>query len=319
MYPIMKVLTFCLLLLSLMGCASIGKQMKVPVPVVSDTETMLEMEQKKTEALNSDAGEKLKDMAAEDHLANGYSALKRHDSGVAKLHFTLALAKNSGLSKAFLGLAEALMMEGRFQEAQVVLEKVPGKEEDLDAQVKLGILSRAMGDLSGAIEYLVRAYGMAPEDGWLATELAVTYEQAGQVEKGGELFKKASLLLPNSSVAHNNLGFNYILQGKYQEAIQTLEKSLELSPDNKVATNNLALAYAFHKNARKSLRLFENSVGKAGAYNNLGYICLLMDQDESAKYALSKAVELNPRFYTRANQNLELLQSNQSDEQVLFK
>jgi len=318
MNSILKVLTFCLLFLSLMGCASMGK-MKVPVPVVSDTETMLEMEQQKAEALSSDSGKKLKNMAAEDHLANGFSALKRHDSGVAKLHFTLALAKDNGLSKAYLGLGEALMQEGRFQEAKVVLEKTPGKEEDMDALVKLGILSRAMGDLSGAIEYLVRASGMAPEDGWLATELAVTYEQAGQVEKGGGFFNKATLLLSNSSVAHNNLGFNYILQGKYQEAIQSLEKSLELSPDNKVATNNLALAYAFHKDARKSLRLFENSVGKAGAYNNLGYIYLLMDQDDGAKYALSKAVELNPRYYTRANQNLELLQSNQSDEHGLFK
>ena len=72
---------------------------------------------------------------------------------------------------------------------------------------------------------------------------------------------------------------------------------------------NLALAYALSGEPGKALQLFGVSVGKAAAYNNVGYLLMVQNHVQDAELALARALEANPLFYARANENLELLET----------
>ena len=76
--------------------------------------------------------------------------------------------------------------------------------------------------------------------------------------------------------------------------------------------NNLATALIHLEMEEKALKLFEKSIGKAAAYNNLGYIYMTKGEFEKAEKAFQQALQLNPRLYLRAKDNLTYLQKRKS-------
>jgi Flp pilus assembly protein TadD len=109
------------------------------------------------------------------------------------------------------------------------------------------------------------------------------------------------------SSGFNNLGFNYLLQGRYTDSISAFSRAIAIDPDNKRTHNNLGAAYALNGNEEKALQIFEKTIGKAAAYNNLGYIYMTQGEWDKAEKSFRHALELNPRFYTRAQENLDRL------------
>jgi Flp pilus assembly protein TadD len=82
---------------------------------------------------------------------------------------------------------------------------------------------------------------------------------------------------------------------------------MALEPGNTRTNNNLGAAYALNGNEEKALQIFEKSVGKAAAYNNIGYIYMTQGEWDKAEKAFKHALDLNPRFYVRAQENLDRL------------
>jgi Flp pilus assembly protein TadD len=123
------------------------------------------------------------------------------------------------------------------------------------------------------------------------------------------LHQKFLALQPDQQTGFNNLGFNYLLQGRYSEAIPFFSKALAIDPANMRTKNNLATAFLLNNEEVRALQLFENTLGKPAAYNNIGYLYMTQGSWDKAEKAFRKALELNPVFYMRAQQNLERLNS----------
>jgi Tfp pilus assembly protein PilF len=70
----------------------------------------------------------------------------------------------------------------------------------------------------------------------------------------------------------------------------------------------LAEVYVPGGEREQALALFQKTLGPAAAWNNLGYILMTQGKKEQAEKAFRQALDLNPRFYANAKENLEKLQ-----------
>lgn len=247
-----------------------------------------------------------------DQLILKADAYRKNDNRrLASLHYRKALDKKPESMVATIGLSKLLVREGKSEEAfQLLAKALENDESNVPALLLMGSIARDHGDLTGSLEMLTKAYANSPSDPEVITELAITNDHIGQerLTYAEPLYKKVISIKPHSSAAHNNLGFNYLLQGRHADAVKAFNRALVLAPDNKRAKNNLAAAYLLNKQKDEALKLFQNTVGLSAAYNNLGYILMTRGDWPQAEKAFKKALQLNPSFYVRAQENLEQLE-----------
>lgn len=226
---------------------------------------------------------------------------------MARLHYSAALRKDPESDAALAGLGEIMLREENFTDAREAFGKALEKNEEcLRALVGKGKACRALGEYAVAIELLSRAVELDPQSPENLAELAIAYEASGQGAQAEPLFLQV-VERDGSAWAYGNLGFNYLLQKRYEEAVPVLERALRMEPGDQRVLNNLALACAMTGQEKRALRLFERSVGKAGAYNNVGYIHMVRGNWQEAEESFQQALAASPAFYVRAKENLELL------------
>lgn len=86
-------------------------------------------------------------------------------------------------------------------------------------------------NLPKAIEYIQKAYQLAPNEPHILDSLAWAYYKQKDYQKALELSEQVSDLLPGSSVAADHLGDIYQALGRYREAGYQYKKALDLSSD----------------------------------------------------------------------------------------
>ena len=256
---------------------------------------------------------KLEDRTYDELIILGDSYRTTGNFQLAELHYFTALKKEPESVPAYTGLGEILLHKGDLTKARSAFKKAL----ELDGNHKrvllaLGRISRGQTDYQAALDYFDRALALEIEDSMVLTELAVTYDQMGELTVAEEYYKQICLLSPDQSSSYNNLGFNYLLQEKYKGSESAFAKALNLDPNSKRIMNNLATALIHLEMEEKALKLFEKSIGKAAAYNNLGYIYMTKGEFEKAEKAFQQALQLNPRLYLRAKDNLTYLQKRKS-------
>lgn len=282
------------------ACAS-KKQYPVSTKVINAHEIKAE----------KDSPDRLANLSYEQLIRKGDAYLQSGNHQLASLHYQKALEKQPESMAASIGLSQTLYQTGKIDEATRMLETALESDPDnVSALLLLGVAKRQQGDLDASLARLTKAYELHPQDPEVLTELAITNDHIGQerLTYAEPLYRKVTQLKPNSAAAHNNLGFNYLLQGRQQDAIKSLTKALALAPDNDRAKNNLGAAYLLDKQPDRAIKLFQGTVGLAAAYNNLGYIYMTRGDLQSAEQAFKKALQLNPAFYVRAQQNLDILE-----------
>lgn len=258
-----------------------------------------------------DSPERLANLSYDQLLHKGNVYLQRGNHQLASLHYRKALEKQPKSIEPTVGLSKINLSEGKVEEAARLLETaLESTPDNVSALLLLGVAKRQQGDLDASLARLTKAYELHPQDPAVLTELAITNDHIGQerLTYAEPFYRKVTQLQPNSAAAHNNLGFNYLLQGRHQDAINSLTKALALTPDNERAKNNLAAAYLIAQQPDRAIKLFQGTVGLAAAYNNLGYIYMTRGDLQSAEQSFKKALQLNPSFYVRAQQNLDILQ-----------
>jgi Tfp pilus assembly protein PilF len=72
-------------------------------------------------------------------------------------------------------------------------------------------------------------------------DLAIAYEQVGDLVKAEASIKRALELSPRHPAAYNELGIIYRRTGRFQQARESYEKALELHPEFHFARRNLAI------------------------------------------------------------------------------
>jgi Flp pilus assembly protein TadD len=240
-------------------------------------------------------------------VGKGKESLDKEDLAVAEYYFVAALNKEPHSEAALTGLGEVLQRRGKFDEADATFRRALQTTPDsVAATVGLGRVCRDRGDDEEALQHLRRAAQLAPDDPTVLGELALTY-QASNDDASAEALFQVVVDKTGSAEAYNNLGFSRLLQRRYSDAVPPLEKAVSLAPGDSRVRNNLAVAYAMTGRSERAYRLFENTLGKAAAYNNLGYLYMIQGRRQEAEAALRSAMEASPAYYVRAGENQDRL------------
>ena len=257
---------------------------------------------------SEDQGNKLQALSHEELITRGNQFLQERNTRLARLHFRIAIEKKNDSAPAYAGLGEALALENENKAAHQVLDKALA----LDARNRQALIAEAKlyekeRNFTKAEINFNRALEIYPDDPEIMTELAITYGNDGKADLAEKFLSKVVSEKPGDSAAYNNLGFNYLLQEKYTEAIETLQSALSFNPGDSRIRNNLAAAYALNNKNQKAFELLSRTEGEAAAYNDLGYFYMKRGLKEPARNSFKKALELNPKLYVRAQENLRRL------------
>ena len=239
----------------------------------------------------------------------GFAYLSAGNINLAQMHFVYALKRDPQMPNAYIGLATIDYRQGDYPSALVKFQKVeelqPGNLEAILGQAQA---LRQQGKLSAANDQITRAMKIAPNDIRVLNELAINYDLQGEEKLAAQLYQEIAAKAPDQSAPFNNIGVNCLAQGKYAEAIVNLSKAFLLNEKDDRIRNNLAMAYALYGQEDQALKLFAKTLGEAAAWNNLGYLYMTQGHYDDAERALRKAMELNPKFYERAQENLDRLE-----------
>jgi tetratricopeptide (TPR) repeat protein len=93
--------------------------------------------------------------------------------------------------------------------------------------------------------------------------------------------------------------------GDNTKSIEAFIAALRIDPENMRIYNNLGLVFSKIGRHEEAFEAFKKGKDEAGAYNNLGYVYMTEQSYAKAIEAFERAMELNPGFYEKANQNIQ--------------
>ena len=293
-------LLICLILfITLSGCSKSVRN----VSYISDDAATLESLSSKDDTSS------MQSKSAQELVTAGFIYLANENLRIAELHFATAINKDPKMVNAFIGLGRIEMIKGDYSTAMVRF----GQARELDPQSIYALTGEARalrleGKLSAAIKKINAAMAVDPKDINVIKELAMIYDLMGKESLSEPLYHEIIEMAPDQAESHNSLGLNYMVRGEYAEAVLSFLHALALDKDNLRIKNNLASAYLLNGDKENALEIFKWTVGEAEAYNNVGYLLMTQGHFDEAEQALKKALQLNPRYHTRAQENLEKLQ-----------
>jgi len=129
----------------------------------------------------------------------------------------------------------------------------------------------------------------------------------GDYKKSAEFYNSALELQPDNVTVLNNYGYSLIMSHKYAEAEAVLRKASYVEQDDIRSVNNLAIAIAWQKRYDEAVKMASSQIKPYVAYNNIGYIAYLNKDYDIASSYYKKAIILSPKYYKKAEKNLELL------------
>jgi Flp pilus assembly protein TadD len=138
--------------------------------------------------------------------------------------------------------------------------------------------------------------------------LGMIYDLQKRFDEAISSYKVCMTLNKDSGLIFNNLGVSYYRKGDYENAIRAFEKALNMRYAGAKVYNNLGLSLAKLGRYQKALIAFTKGGDKAKALNNLGVMYLKEGKYKEATAAFEEAMELNPRYYTKASENLRITQ-----------
>ncbi len=246
--------------------------------------------------------------SAQELVTAGFIYLENNNVKIAELHFATALNKDPNMVNAYIGLGRIEMSKGNYGGAMVRF----GQARELDPQSVYALTGEARalrleGKLNAAIKKINEAIAVAPDDIIVIKELAMIYDLMGKEKLSEPLYHEIIAMAPDQATSHNNMGLNYMVQSKYPDAVLSFLQALALDRNSLRIKNNLAAAYLLSGDQENAFEIFAETVGEAGAYNNIGYLLMTQGHFEEAEQAFRKALQINPKHYVRAQENLDKL------------
>jgi len=257
-----------------------------------------------------DTDQKMENLSLETLISKGRIYLEQENLPLAHLHLSKALTKTSENVELYQLMGELFMKQNQLDKAKTTFSKVHElSPQNQPALLGLGKIYRLEGDCAKAENYLQQARYLTPNNPDVLTELAICYDALEQRAKAEKYYLWVVNLQPVNPSSFNNLGFHYLIHGAYPQAIKAFLAGTKWKREDRLIKNNLAAAYILNGDEAQGLSLFTNSIGQAGAYNNVGYIYMVQNRLQEAETAFAKALELSPRYYVKAANNLYYLKS----------
>lgn len=139
--------------------------------------------------------------------------------------------------------------------------------------------------------------------------LGVLYDLRQEHSRAVSAHRAALDLKPDRLELRNNLGRAYYLMGDYRKAIEEYTLARKRGYSEAPIHNNLGLALAKTGAYKDALAAFRLGGTEPQAFNNLGIVYLEAGQAANAVVCFRKAIDANPKFDQRANEQLAVAQS----------
>lgn len=139
--------------------------------------------------------------------------------------------------------------------------------------------------------------------------LGVLYNRRQDHGQAVEAYRTALELKPDRLELRNNLGRAYYLMGDYRKAIEEYTLARKRGYSEAIIHNNLGLALAKTGAYKDALAAFRLGGTESQAFNNLGIVYLEAGQAAHAVVCFRKAIDANPKFDQRTNEQLAVAQS----------
>ncbi len=205
-----------------------------------------------------------------------------------------AATLDPGLEGLDLDQAVLLQRLGKLEEAAECYRRHLGKNpDDFEAHASLAALLVDLGDQGGALEELLKAERIQPEDTEIRKQIGFLYLQLGKLEEA-----KQRLEGIDSPTALGNLGLIARKQNQLDEAVSYFSKALAKDPEDPELWVNLADVYFSKRDEPRALAGYEKAVALGAAdyetFFNLGALYANQDDNSKASEWLRKALQLKP-------------------------
>ena len=248
----------------------------------------------------------LPEMTSDDYERLGDAHLSRGNLHMAFVQYEKALKLSPENTKVLYKKGLTFLIAKKNQEAikefQALIKKDQGHAL---AHEGIGRSFFQMKKYDEARRYLQKAIELNSELWRAHAFLGVLYDQQKKCALAIQEYDQAIQLRPDEGFLYNNLGVSYLLSGKYKEAVISFYKALQKKYSKSKVYNNLGVALSKLKMYEAALDSFRKAGNEAPAYNNLGCIYMEQGEFEKAISCLEKAIDINPTFYLKANENLE--------------
>jgi len=282
------------------GCTETTRRAR---PLVIDTPAY------SSDGIGADSSSGLTQKTTKEMTSAGFAYLAAGNGTMARIHFISALKKDDSNPWAYIGLGDISYLAGDYPSAQANYDKAASLDEsNLAAILGQSQSLRQQGKSKEAMKMVEKAKALGPNDVRVLTEQAINYDLQGEEELATPIYQEIAKRTPEQASAFNNIGVNELSQGHYAESISNFSKAYLLDGKDMRIANNLAMAFALYGQEDQAIKIFTKSIGVAAAWNNLGYIYMTQGKFDEAEIALNKAIELNPKFYERAQENLDRLE-----------
>lgn len=140
--------------------------------------------------------------------------------------------------------------------------------KEANTHYEMGVLYYREGDIIRALQELVKASELNPDDKHIWNALGLTYQARKLFKEAEKAFLKAIDIDEKFSDAYNNLGVLYLQQNRFEDAIKKFEE----------AVKNIFYTTPEY------------------AYNNMGYAYQNLKKFSEAEKNYKEAIVLNPSF-----------------------
>lgn len=247
----------------------------------------------------------LPEKTVEEYEKLGDSYLERDHPALAIVEYQKGLQLDPSRVTIRYKIGTLLLKVGKAKEARDQFEKI--LEYDVmfaPAYLGMGQALLQMGEDIGADQQFRRALTFDPKMWRAHNYLGILADRRHLHLSAIEAYKAALAIEPNEAAVLNNLGMAYFLNAQYSDAARAFLLALQADGHETKIANNLGLALAKLKRYSEAYDAFRRGTNDAMAYNNVGIALLESGKPLQAIACFEKAIELEPTFYEKANQNL---------------
>jgi tetratricopeptide (TPR) repeat protein len=227
-------------------------------------------------------------------------AAKTPDQGIERIRLQIGRSTRSGALYRLLGAAYFAGRDYSLAEA-AYLRSIELDPTTTDAYIRLGDLYATSRRYDDAAEKMQAVLKNRPDDMTAHMILGIIYQQANQMLKAQREYEQVLELRPDFGPAANNLATIHLEYRKDPAtALRYAQTARELAPDDPYVADTLGwilYAQGLHRAAlgvlrESAIRLDQNPVVQF----HLGMAYHKLDEADSAKKALGKALALDARF-----------------------
>jgi tetratricopeptide (TPR) repeat protein len=273
-----------------------------PAPLIEIMRIYLETGQRERAEETGKKALGIDENLAEVHIALGQVFLEANRISEALFHLNKGTQLDPENVSALFPLAEVLERSGDPEAAAEILEKLAATEgHEALAHYYIARLRIRSGDITGAVDPLVRAVELNPSFLKAVDELGEQLGKDGRTEDAIRLYQGYLAKDPDRTPVRESLAKVYLLERRYDEARSQLRSALEKDSDNYSALLLLGLVESQDGNYEKALELFKRLRQASGdsfeVLMQIGSLQRELELFTEAETTFEKAAEVSPERY----------------------